>query len=160
MEAAMRKRSKYKPRPVLVDPVGFVVESVTPLVEHDNYVLNWKLKNNEAFAALMRGQATKNDMDTLAAAHNITDALLVILEGTDIDGTVARSAVAIMDICDRANAGKGVAMKAAEMQAMRDLMQLHDELMDVVTLGQMEKAIAYAKKEIAAGRANRIKALA
>ena len=156
----MRKRSKYKPRPVLVDPVGFVVESVTPLVDHDSYVLNWKLKNNEAFAALMRGQASKTDMDTLAAAHNITDALLVILEGTDIDGTVARSAVAIMDICDRANAGKGVAMKAAEMQAMRDLMQLHDELMDVVTLGQMEKAIAYAKKEIAAGRANRIKAIA
>lgn len=156
----MRKRSKYKPRPVLRDPVGFVVESVTPLVEHDSYVLNWKLKNNEAFAALMRGQATKTDMDTLASAHNITDALLVILDGQDIDGTVARSAVAIMDICNRANAGKGVAMRAAEMQAMRDLMQLHDELMDVVTLGQMEKAIAYAKKEIAAGRANRIKALA
>lgn len=156
----MRKRSKYKPRPVLVDPVGFVVESVKPIVEHDNYVLDWKLKNNVAFAALMRGEATKVEMDTLAAAHNITDALLVILDGKDIDGTVARSAVAIMDICDRANAGKGVAMKAAEMQAMRDLMALHDELMDVVTLGQMEKAIAYAKKEIAAGRANRIKALA
>lgn len=153
----MRKRSKYKPRPVLVDPVGFVVESVKPIVEHDNYVLDWKLKNNAAFAALMRGQATKTDMDTLAAAHNITDALLVILDGQDIDGTIARSAVAIMDICDRANAGKGVAMRANEMQAMRDLMQLHDELMDVVTLGQMEKAIAYAKKEIAAGRANRIK---
>lgn len=156
----MRKRSKYKPRPVLVDPVGFVVESVKPIVEHDNYVLDWKLKNNAAFAALMRGQATKTDMDTLAAAHNITDALLVILDGQDIDGTIARSAVAIMDICERANAGKGVAMRANEMQAMRDLMQLHDELMDVVTLGQMEKAIAYAKKEIAAGRANRIKAIA
>lgn len=156
----MRKRSKYKPRPVLVDPVGFVVESVTPLADHDSYVLNWKLKNNEAFAALMRGQATKADMDTLAAAHNITDALLVVLEGTDIDGTVARSAAAIIEICERANAGKGVAMRSAEMQAMRDLMQLHDELMDVVTLGQMEKAVTYAKKEIAAGRANRIKAIA
>ncbi len=30
----MRKRSKYKPRPVLTDPVAYVVESSTPLVDH------------------------------------------------------------------------------------------------------------------------------
>jgi hypothetical protein len=156
----MRKRSKRKPRPVLVDPLGYVLESTKPLVEHDSYVLDWKLRNNEAFAFLLKGQATKADLDTLTAAHNITEALIVTLDGKDIDGTVARSSVALMEICDRANAGKGTAMKAPEMQAMRDLMALHDELLDVVTIRQLETAVAYAKKEIAAGRANRLKAVA
>lgn len=156
----MRKRSKYKPKPVLVDPVAFVVESSTPLAEHGNYVLNWKLKNHAAFAALMKGLAKKDDLDTLVAARNVTEGIMVVLDGKDVDGTLARSAVALIDICERASAGKGTAMRATEMQAMRDLMQLHDELLDVVTVGQMEKAIVYAKKEIAAGRANRLKEVA
>lgn len=156
----MRKRSRYKPKPMLVDPVRFVVESTTLLADHGSHALSWKLKNNQAFASLMQGKANKLDMDTLAAVHNITEALLVTLGGKDIDGTVTRSAVAIIDICARANAGKGLAMRAAEMQAMRDLMSLHDELVDVITVGQFENALAYAKKEIAAGRANKIKAIA
>lgn len=155
----MKKRSRYKPKPVLVDPVRFVVESSTLLVDHGNHALSWKIKNNQAFASLMQGKANKLDMDTLAAVHNITEALLVTLGGKDIDGTVIRSAVAIIDICDRANKGKSLAMRALEMQAMRDLMSLHDELVDVVTVGQFEKALAYAKREIATGRANRIKSV-
>lgn len=156
----MRKRSKYKPKPRLVDPVGFVLESVKPLAELDDYVLKWKLKNHEAFAALMRGQAGKTDIDTLAAARNIAEALMVVLDGSDVDGTLARSAVAIIELCDRGNAGKSLVMRAEEMQAMRDLMQLHDELLDVVTIRQFEDALAYAKKEIAAGRATRMKEIA
>lgn len=48
-------------------------------------------------------------------------------------------------------------MKAQEMQAIRDLMAFHEELLNVVTVGQFEKALAYARKEIAAGKAQRIK---
>jgi hypothetical protein len=156
----MRKKSKYKPRPVLVDPVGFVVESVKPLAEHDDYVLKWKLKNHEAFAALLRGRAKKDDIDTLAAARNISEALVVVLDGEDVDGTLARSAVAIIDLCARGNEGKSLVLRAQEMQAMRDLMQLHDELLDVVTIRQFEDALAYARKEIAAGRASKLKEIA
>jgi hypothetical protein len=108
----------------------------------------------------MRGQAGKTDIDTLAAARNIAEALLVVLDGEDIDSTLARSAVAIIEMCDRGNAGKALVMRSEEMQAMRDLMQLHDELLDVVTIRQFEDALAYAKKEIAAGRASTLKEIA
>ena len=37
------------------------------------------------------------------------------------------------------------------------MMALHDELVDVVTVGQMERAMAYIKKEIKAGRAGVLK---
>jgi hypothetical protein len=153
----MRKRSKYKPKPQLADPVGFVVESSTLLTKHGNYVVDWQLRNNSAFEKLLKGIADKKDLSTLTASRNITEALIVTLGGHDIDGTLSRSAVALIDICDRGNAGKGVAMKADEMQAMRDLMGLHDELLEVVTVGQFEKALTYAKKEINAGRAARLK---
>ena len=74
----MRKRSRYKPKPVLLDPLGFVVESAKPLKDHDSYVLDWRLKNNLAFQALLRAEASVGDLNTLVAATNIVEALLVV----------------------------------------------------------------------------------
>ena len=153
----MRKRSRYKPKPVLLDPLGFVVESAKPLKDHDSYVLDWRLKNNLAFQALLRAEASVGDLNTLVAATNIVEALLVVCKLQDQDGTVARSAVALMDICDRANKGNGTATKAPEQQALRDMMVLHDELMENVSVKQFEEGLTYARKEIRAGRATKLK---
>jgi hypothetical protein len=157
MPKSAKPRKKFRPKPMLVNPVGFVVESMTPLVEYESYVLHWKLRNTVAFGELLKGKASKTDIDTLASSRNIVEALLVTLKGVDIDGTLDRSAVALVDICDRANQGKGTATRAPELQAIRDLMSLHDELLDAVTVGEFEAALAYARKEIAAGKANKLK---
>jgi hypothetical protein len=153
----MRKRSKYKPKPVLANPLGYVIESATPLIEHETYVVDWQLRNNSAFEKLLKGLADKKDINTLVAARNITEGLMVTLKGTDTDGTLARSAVALIDLCDRGNAGKSLVMKAEEIQAMRDMMQLHDELLEVVTVRQFERALEYTKNEIKVGRASQLK---
>jgi len=153
----MRKRSKYKPKPILQNPLGYVVESATPLIEHDTYVVDWQLKNNSAFEKLLKGLADKKDINTLVAARNITEGLMVTLKGTDTDGTLARSAVALIDLCNRGNEGKSLVMKAEELQAMRDMMQLHDELLEVVTVRQFERALEYTKNEIRIGRAQHLK---
>jgi hypothetical protein len=157
MPSSTKPRKRYRPKPVLVDPVAFAVEAVTPLTELDTYVLNWKLRNTLAFGELLKGRASKTDLDTIASARNICEALIVTLKGKDVDGTLARSAVALIDICARANQGKGTATKAPELQAIRDLMSLHDELLEAVTVGQFEAALAYARKEIQAGKAARLK---
>ena len=153
----MRKRSKYKPKPVLVNPLGYVMESATPLIEHESYVVDWQLRNNSAFEKLLKGLADKKDINTLVAARNITEGLMVTLKGADADGTLARSAVALIELCDRGNAGKSLVMKAQEIQAMRDMMQLHDELLEVVTVRQFERALEYTKNEIKVGRARHLK---
>jgi hypothetical protein len=159
MPANKKPRKRYRPKPVMLNTLEFVKESMQPLAEHGNYLLDWKLKNNLAFAALLRGQADRQDIDTLVAARNIVEALVVTLKGKDIDGTLTRSAAALIEICDRANAGRGTVTRAPEQQAIRDLMLMHDELMDGVTVKEFEVALAYAKKEINAGRAQRIKAI-
>ena len=153
----MRKRSKYKPKPVLQNPLGYVMESATPLIEHETYVVDWQLRNNSAFEKLLKGIADKKDINTLVAARNITEGLMVTLKGADADGTLARSAVALIELCDRGNAGKSLVMKAQEIQAMRDMMQLHDELLEVVTVRQFERALEYTMNEIKVGRARHLK---
>lgn len=138
----------------------FVKESLKPLAEHDSYVIDWKLKNHAAFESLLQGRATKLQLDVLVGARNICEALVVTLKGRDVDGTLTRSAVALIEICERASKGKGTAMRAPEIQAMRDLMAFHDALLDAVTIQQFETALAYARKEIAAGKATRLKEVA
>ena len=155
----MRKRSKYKPKLCLADPLAFALESSQLLIEHSpEMVLEWKIKNTVSFGNLMRGEASRKDIDNLVSARNITEALLVVCGVKEDDGTLARSACALIEICDRYAQGKK-ALRASEIQSIRDLLPLHDELMDVVTVKQFEKALAYARKEIRAGKAQQLKAI-
>ena len=71
----MRKRSKYRPKGVRLDTIGYVMESLKPVAKHESYLLDLKIKNSEAMVALMRGSAVKGDMDTLIAMSNIVEAL-------------------------------------------------------------------------------------
>lgn len=159
MPATKKPRKKYRPRPVLLNTMEFVKESIKPPAEHDSYVVDWSLKNHIAFEALMQGQATRDHLNTLVAARNICEAITVTMKGLDPDGTLVRSEAALIDICDRANAGKGTAMRAAEMQALRDLMASHDELLKCVNVKQFEAALAYAKREVVEGRVRKLKAI-
>lgn len=64
----MRKRSKYRPKPVLQNPLGYVIESLTPVTQHENFLLDLKIKNSESMVSLMQGRAVKADMDTIKLA--------------------------------------------------------------------------------------------
>lgn len=157
MPASKKPRKKYRPKPVMTNAFEYAIESTKPLVEHGSYVLDWRLKNNAAFGALLKAEAKRRDLDVLVAARNIVEAMVVTLKGADINGTLVRSEAALIDICARANAGNGTAMRAPEIQALRDLMDFHDALLDVVTVQQFETALNYARSEATNGRTKRIK---
>lgn len=45
----MRKRSKYRPRPVLANPVAYVVESVTPVTKHGSSTRSSSVENPKTY---------------------------------------------------------------------------------------------------------------
>lgn len=159
MPSNKKPRKPYKPKPVRLNALEYAIESVKPLAQHESYVLDWSLKNHAAFEALLQGRATRRDLDILVAARNIVEGIVVTLKGEDPDGTLARSAAALIDICDRANAGKGTAMRAPEIQAIRDLLAAHDDVLRCVTVKEFEVAWEYARREVLQGRAQRLKAI-
>ena len=71
----MRKRSKYRPKGVILNPIAYVMESMTPVAKHESYLIDLKIRNHAAMTALTRGIATKTDMDDLIAMANISEAL-------------------------------------------------------------------------------------
>ena len=146
----MRKRSKYRPRRVLLDTMAFVQESLTPVAKHDNYLLDLKIVNSMAMASLMKGTATKRDMDVLVAMSNVVEALYELGFGRQYQDVATEGRYAILSIVYRAVERLRFVPTGEDIKRLNTLMELHDAQMDVITIADMERAIALAKRRIAA----------
>lgn len=144
----MRKRSKYRPKPVLVNPLGYVLESMTPVTKHENFLLDLKIKNSEAMVSLMQGRATKADMDILIAMSNVTEALHQMGFGAEYQDVCVGGRAAILSIVSRAGKHGRFTPTGPEIQLLNLLMELHDAQMDIVTVRDIEKALALVKFKI------------
>lgn len=144
----MRKRSKYRPKPVLVNPLGYVIESMTPVTKHDHFLLDLKIKNSESMVSLMQGRATKADMDILIAMSNVTEALHQMGFGKEYQDVCVGGRIAILKIIDRARQHGRFTPTGPEIQLLNLLMELHDAQMDVITVRDIEKALALVKFKI------------
>lgn len=143
----MRKRSKYRPRAVLANPVGYVLESMTPIAAMNKYFIELKIKNHLAMTNVTKGQATRDDIDTLIAAFNITEALYRLGFGRDYADVVRDGLDALRAVGKRGiETGKFI-LKSTEMNALNLTMELHDAQLEIITLRDMEKAIALVQEE-------------
>lgn len=143
----MRKRSKYRPKGVIMNPIAYVMESMTPVAKHDSYLIDLKIKNHGAMSALTTGQAVRADIDTLIAMANICEALYRMGFGTEYQDVVRLGSDALYAVGRRgATTGKFI-LRAQEMTDLNTLMELHDAQMDVITIKDMEKAFKIVDAE-------------
>ena len=144
----MRKRSAYRPRQVLQNPLAFVLENITPITQHENYLLDLQLKNSSAMQNLLQGRADKRDMNTLIAMSNITELLQEMSFGKGYENVCVDGREALIGIIMRAVKIKRFTPTGAEIQALNTLMELHDAQMDVITVKDMDDAIKLGKTKI------------
>lgn len=155
----MRKRSKYRPKGIRVDTIGYVMESIKPVAYHESYLLDLKIKNSEAMVSLMQGTATKKDMDVLIAMSNIVESLWHLGFGTEYKEVAVEGRIAILNIVNRAVFTKRFVPTGEQIKALQMLMELHDAQMDVITIKDMERALAYANEQFRQKRATLLPAV-
>lgn len=143
----MRKRSKYRPKHVLLNPMGFVMENLSPVRSHSSFMVDLKIKNHGAMEALTKGRASRSDIDTLIAMGNITEAFARLGFGKDYSDVVKNGLQSLRSVGARGAESGRFILKAAEMIALNELMELHDAQMEVVTLKDMDAAIALVREE-------------
>lgn len=149
----MRKRSKYRPKGVFVNPVAYVLESMTPVAKHSNFLVDLKIRNHMAMTAITQGRATRADMDDLIAMTNAVEALYRMGFGKEYDEVVADGIHAVLSVARRGAAnGNRFILTASEMNALNNLMELHDAQMEVITVRDMENATKLIRKEKEAGK--------
>jgi len=127
--------------------MGFVMENLSPVRSHTAFMLDLKIKNHAALEALTKGNATRADIDTLVAMGNVTEAFARMGFGKDYSDVVKQGLQALRSVGARGAASNRFILKAAEMSALNEFMELHDAQMEVVTLKDMDAAIALVREE-------------
>ena len=110
---------------------------------HESYLIDLKIKNSEAMVALLRGNATHDDLDLLVAMSNVTEALYQLGFGEDYKDVAIDGREAILRIVYRAVEHRKFTPTGPEIQALNRLMELHDAQMEVITIKDMERALQY-----------------
>jgi hypothetical protein len=136
----MRKKSSYRPKPVLVNPVAYVIEGLKPVKEHDSYLMDLKIKNHGAMTALTQGQADKDQINFLINMSNAAEALCIMGFKQEYVELILEGSDALLEVGRRGSRTGSFILKAEEMSAINLLMQINDEQLELITVRDMEKA--------------------
>jgi len=144
----MRKRSKYKPKGVRVDAVTWVLAGIKPFKEVPTSI-NIRIKNHAAMDALRRGEATREEMDVLIGAFNMTEAYMKLRPdlGADWVNEIRQGQDALLMVAARGIESGRFVLKAQELVAMNLVMELHDAQLDQTNVREMELAMEIIDKE-------------
>jgi hypothetical protein len=153
----MKKRSKYRPRVMLQNPLEFVLSGMKPVRDLPGIFLDVQLKNRAALEQIRMGQATKDDIDMLIGAFNIAEALAINGLGYDWKDEINAAQNDLLEL-----ARKGVErnmrfiMTAKQWESLKLVMDLHEEQLAQATVYDIEKANDFVLKVIAQGKARAI----
>ena len=152
----MKKRKQYRPKHVLVNPVGYVMESLKPVSQHEDYLIDLRIKNHGAMAALTQGRATRADLKTITAMNNITVALFSLGFGTQYNDELNAGRAALMSVAERGKLSDHFILRGDEMNALNTLLELHDAQLEVINVKHIEQAIEVVHKAARTGKFQRI----
>ena len=153
----MRKRSKYRPKGVIPDPIKYVMSGVQR-VEKAPGGMAVLLINHDALNNMRMGRGTRSDMDVLINAFNITEALAIMKPelGQDWRVEIRAAQDALLEVGRRgAETGKFI-LRGPELTAINLGMEIHDAQLAECTVFEMEKAIDYVKAIVTSKQARTI----
>lgn len=144
----MRKRSSYRPRPILLDTMAHVKTSLTPVsaCSEENVVM--RLATHTALESVIRGDATSQDIDKLIACSNMSTALARGGKGLDWRQEIRAGADAIEAIQKRYYRWKKVQATDAELDAIRMLVAIHNAQLDDSLVQDLDRAVIRARNKV------------
>jgi hypothetical protein len=146
----MRKKSKYKPRGVRLDNLSWIVAGMKKVGSLPTAGVSLKLKNHEALDSILRGEGTKDHVDVLIAAMNMSEALIRIRDelGVDWKAEIRAAQDALLTMAKRGLERSSFVFTGPEMTAVKLVMDVHDVQLDNCTVKEMEMALDLVQEEI------------
>jgi hypothetical protein len=146
----MRKKSSYKPRPVRVDNLNWILAGMKKVGTLPDAGVDLKLKNHGALDSILMGKGTRDHVDVLIAAVNICEALVRIRDdlGVDWANEIRAAQDALYTMAKRGVEKERFAFTGPEMTAIKLVMDIHDVQLDNCTVKEMEQALFIVYEEI------------
>lgn len=145
----MRKRSKYRPKGLIMDTMLYV-SSGFKKVGAISAGTTLKIKNHAALESVRMGVGTREDIDVLIAAFNITEALAIQNIGEDWKDEIRAAQDTLLAVGRRGvETGKFI-LRGPELTSFNLAMEVHDAQLDACTVSELEKAIAFVESVVRA----------
>ena len=146
----MRKKSNYKPRGVRYDNMSWVMAGFKKVGALPTAGVALKLKNHEALDSILTGQGTRDHVDILISAVNMSEAFIRVRDelGRDWAKEIKAAQDAIYTMGKRGVEKDRFAFTGPEMNAVKLVMDLHDAQLDDCTVREMEQALFIVEEEI------------
>jgi len=159
LEFNMRKKSKYKPRGVRLDAMKWVVTGMTKVSAKESEYVTMHLKNMSALDSLTKGTASKQEMDIIIGVINVAEALCELGFAKEYRQMVLSASSALYDVCKRSfELGDRFVCRGSELSAIKDGYEVHDAIMEVCTIGDLDKALDVVEDVLKAKKAKVINA--
>lgn len=146
----MRKKSKYKPRQQLANPVQWVLSGFQPMRENE-HALSLRIKNHQAMFDMTSGAANRDSADLLIAAMNMAEALMLVnplkLGGHLLDD-IHEAQNALLKMCRRSVSKNVFRFTGPELNAMNIGMNIHDQQLDACNIAELNDAVKLVAKII------------
>ena len=151
----MRKHTKRK-HWGYVNPIAHAVSGAIK-VKHSPNLIGYVAKTHLAMQDLVRGVATKEDMQSIIMANNMVAALMKQGFATPHEEDIQASTDAIDSIVNRAIERKRLIATGPEINALNFMLQIHDALFDVVSVLEYNKAVDFVNGVVTSGKSQAIK---
>ena len=151
----MRKRSAYRPRAQLPDPLAWVLSGFQPVATAHDQMTTVRIKNHSAIQSVRSGTASIQDVDVLISAFNIAEALARLGQGADWLPEIRAAQDALRSAGERPK----YRFSGPELTAVNLGMEVHDAQLDdpKTTIAMMQEALEIVVKVIRLNKAERIK---
>jgi len=151
----VRKRSKYRPKAVILDPISHVLSGLKR-VSSVSAGTTLMLRNHTALEQVRKGEGTRHDVDMLIDALNVTEGLAWLKIGEDWKKEIRAAQDALLELGRRgAETGRFI-LRGPELTALNLGMEIHDAQLEACTIGELEKAMDIVTKLVRAGKARPI----
>lgn len=140
MPTSKKPRKKYRPKPILKDPVGEAIKLINPAKQE--HATSIQIIVHDAMARLTKGVGTPHDWQTVADAINVT---IVLCEKGYAPPEWMPDILAARDAMkaarDRHKSGKALLFKGEEIQLVNEALLVHDQQIEVALLKDVEWAL-------------------
>jgi len=152
----MRKRSKYRPKPIIADTMTWVRAGMKR-VDEVSASATIKIRNHDAMNTLRLGAATRLQIDTIIDAMNIAEALAKRGFGSDWLPELQDAQDKLLGLARRGVAnGFRFIVRGDELTALNMAMEIHDAQLEQSTVQELEKMTDFVMKQIILKRARPI----
>jgi len=152
-------RKKYKPKPIRVDTMTYVVSGFKKVADVPGAGMKLLLRNHASFDEIRAGRGDKQHVDDLIHMVNMVEALANLQLGRDWLPEIHQAQDAIFNMAQRGVSGKKFLFTGEEMNIIQTIMELHDEQLKNCSVKLMEKALEDIANEYTHNKMRRIEPL-